>query len=178
MSLVGFAAKNHPQQSRRHGADDATDNRRTPPELYGLLYAEFGFTVDVAASADNAKCATYYTAEDDGSDPSWSWIGERVWCNPPYSNIGAWVEKAWVQSKQGCQLIVMLVPANRTEQAWWQDLVEPFRDQPNGRLTVRFLRGRLRFDRPGWTKPAKGDRPPFGCCLLIWDAAPVERGER
>jgi hypothetical protein len=67
--------------------------------------------------------------------------------------------------------IVMLLPANRVEQGWWQDEVEPYRDKPDSPLRVEFLRGRMRFDRPGWTPGPKGDRPPFGCCLLIWDNA-------
>jgi hypothetical protein len=97
---------------------------------------------------------------------------ERVWCNPPYSDCGAWVRKAWAEWRgtEPPALIVMLLPANRVEQAWWQDHVEPHRDKPGSPLRVEFLRGRMRFDRPGWTKPAKGDRPPFGCCLLIWSA--------
>lgn len=64
--------------------------------------------------------------------------------------------------------IVMLLPANRCEQAWWQDHVEPHLRARRPDFRVEFLRGRMRFDRPGWTKPTKGDRPPFGCCLLIW----------
>lgn len=60
---------------------------------------------------------------------------------------------------------VMLLPANRTEQSWWQDLLEPARLA--GELDVYFLRGRRRFDRPGWTAPAKGDRPPFGLVVVV-----------
>ena len=26
-------------------------------------------------------------------------------------------------------------------------------------------------DRPGWTVPTKGDRPPFGLCLVVWGVA-------
>ncbi|AZS07323.1 methyltransferase [Gordonia phage Dorito] len=37
-------------------------------------------------------------------------------------------------------------------------------------LSIRFLPGRMRFTRPDWTPGPKGDRPPFGCCLLIWSA--------
>ncbi len=64
----------------------------------------------------------------------------------------------------------MLVPANRTEQAWWQDLVEPYRDGRDQRYNfhVEFLRGRLRFIEPGDTEVRPNARPPFGCCLLIW----------
>lgn len=61
----------------------------------------------------------------------------------------------------------MLLPANRTEQGWWQDLVEPQRR--SGLLEVRFLAGRLRFDTPpGTYNDPRGNRPPFGCCLVIW----------
>jgi hypothetical protein len=61
----------------------------------------------------------------------------------------------------------MLVPANRTEQRWWQDLIEPYRDCGQG-LTTRFLAGRLRFLAPGQTHIGADERPPFGCVLLIW----------
>lgn len=63
----------------------------------------------------------------------------------------------------------MIVPANRTEQPWWQRWVEPARDD-RGALRVEFLPGRIRFIRPGAAKAAPNERPPFGCCLLIWGA--------
>lgn len=64
----------------------------------------------------------------------------------------------------------MLLPANRTEQQWWQLLVEPYRDRPGSPLTVRFLPGRMRFLKPGQTAVGPNQRPPFGCVLLVWDA--------
>lgn len=187
MSLAGFSASNHPQQIEKRGAVDEVDDRGTEPAFIASLEARFGkFTLDVAAADHNAKAQNYYTRDDDGLANEWS---GRVWCNPPYSDCGAWVRKAW-QEWDGCpcgkrpctenehlfwprghrpELIVMLLPANRVEQGWWQDHVEPFRDRrDDSPLTVEFLRGRMRFDRPGWTKPTKGDQPPFGCCLLIW----------
>ena len=52
----------------------------------------------------------------------------------------------------------------------WQDDVEPYRDRgPLSSLGVRFLPGRIRFGHPEtWQTPPKGDRPPFGLCLLVW----------
>jgi hypothetical protein len=96
-----------------------------------------------------------------------SWADEFVWCNPPYSNLGDWVSKAWAEwpSSRG---IVMLLPANRVEQKWWQEHVEPRRDRPDSPLKVEFLPGRMRFIRPNAVIGPKGDRPPFGCALLIW----------
>jgi phage N-6-adenine-methyltransferase len=175
MSLAGFKASNHPQQTGKRGADDAVDDRGTDQAFFDSLSERFGgFTLDVAAAPHNTKTPGFYTRENDGLTRKW--FG-AVWCNPPYSDCGAWVRKAWEEwERRGVEalapdLIVMLLPANRVEQGWWQDHVEPFRDRPDSPLRVEFLRGRMRFDRPGWTKPAKGDRPPFGCCLLIWEAS-------
>lgn len=166
MSLVRFSATNHPQQVSSSGASDEIDDRATHPTDFAIFDSELGpFTLDVAAAAHNTKCARYFTIADDGlSQP---WADELVWCNPPYSNIAAWVTKAWAEAPTALG-IVMLLPANRTEQNWWQELVEPFRDTGGG-LNVRFLRGRLRFIKAGKREIGPNERPPFGVCLLIWE---------
>ena len=175
MSLANFKATNHPQQIAKRGASDAVDDRSTDPAFIAKLEERFGkFTLDAAAAEHNAKAPRYLTIEDDGLSHLW-W--GKVWCNPPYSDCGAWVRKAWSEFERvsagagvpmGPSLIAMLLPANRVEQGWWQDHVEPFRDRPDSPLRVEFLRGRMRFSRPDWQPGPKGDRPPFGCALLIW----------
>lgn len=167
MTLVKFPANNHPQQIGRRGARDEIDDRATPPEVFDPLHERFGFTLDVAAAAHNAKCARFFDRELDGLAQSWA--GERVWCNPPYSDIGAWVTKAW-SSWPAAELVVALLPANRTEQRWWQEFVEPHWDRSDSPLRVEFLRGRLRFLLNGATAIKPNERPPFGCCLLVWEA--------
>jgi phage N-6-adenine-methyltransferase len=157
VSLVGFRAKNHPQQAVR----DDVDDRRTPVSLFAERHTLFRFTVDAAANAENALLPRFWSREDDGLVQSWR--GERVWCNPPYSNIRPWVRKA---AEGGAALVDMLLPANRTEQRWWQEYIEPFRE---GRVRTRFLPGRMRFGHPpGHITPPKGDRPPFGVVLVTW----------
>lgn len=165
VSLVGFKGENHPQQVDKRGASDEVDDRGTDPAFYAQVDDRFGFTLDVAASHKNAKCDRYFTRQEDGLAQSWD--GERVWCNPPYSGLGDWLEKAWMEFS-GCPAIVMLLPANRTEQRWWQTFVEPYRDRPGSPLTVEFLPGRMRFIKPGNEHIGPNERPPFGCCLLIW----------
>ena len=162
MSLVSFKAQNHRQQVGRRGALDKVDDRRTPRSLFDPLNEEFKFTLDVAASKDNALTERFYDLETDGLSQPWQ---GRVWCNPPYSDLRPRVEKM-VASE--AQLVVMLLPANRTEQAWWQDIIEPLRRA--GKIETRFQRGRLRFDTPDhdYTKQPKGNRPPFGVVLVIW----------
>jgi len=39
---------------------------------------------------------------------------------------------------------------------------------PGSPLRVEFVRDRLRFLKPGETQVGPNNRPPFGCCLLIW----------
>lgn len=168
MSLVKFHARNHRQQVLLRGADPQVDDRATTPEVFDPLHARFSFTVDVAASEHNAKLPRFFSLDEDGLEQTWE--GERVWCNPPYSNIAPWIEKAWAESDRA-ELIVFLLPANRTEQTWWQDMVEPYRDRSESSLRVEFLRGRLRFIARGKTEVGPNERPPFGCCLLIWGAA-------
>ena len=166
MSLVGFKAKNHQQQVLTRGPRTDIDDRATTLDVFEPLHRRFAFTIDVAAAAHNTKLDRYYTVDDDGLAQDWA--GERVWCNPPYSNIEPWCAKAW---ESRAELVVMLLPANRTEQGWWQRHIEPRRDRPGG-PRVEFLPGRIRFLKPGQERIAANERPPFGCCLVIWDHTP------
>jgi phage N-6-adenine-methyltransferase len=164
--LIGHRSSNHPQQVDRRGPDLDVDDRTTHPSLFDPLHARFGFTVDVAASDRNHRVAPYFTRDTDGLAQSWG--GHTVWCNPPYSNLGPWVAKAWREWFESQPTVVMLLPANRTEQAWWQDLVEPYRDRDDSPLRTEFLRGRQRFIRADRDDVGPNERPPFGCVLLIW----------
>lgn len=162
--LVGFHAKNHPQQTRYAGSNPDVDDRALTVDDFAALNERFRFTVDVAASIENRKCERHWTIKENGLAQSWA--GERVYCNPPYSDIWPWIRKAWIERQ--ADLIVLLLPANRTEQRWWQDGIEPFRDRAGSVLSVEFLPGRLRFLKPGQRAIGPNERPPFGCVLCIW----------
>ena len=112
-----------------------TDLWETPQEFFDELDAEFHFSLDVCAVSDNAKCATYYTPEQDGLSQPWTGV---VWCNPPYGrNIGKWVQKAHEENRRNNNYIVMLLPA-RTDTRWFHDYIL-------GKAEIRFIRGRLKF---------------------------------
>jgi phage N-6-adenine-methyltransferase len=132
--------------------------------VFNSLDARFKFTVDAAASVHNALLPRFWTKFTDGLLQPWE--GERVWCNPPYSNIRPWVEKA---AKREADLAVLLLPANRTEQGWWQDCIE--NDRLNGHCRVEFLRGRMRFIAALDDRIRPNQRPPFGVCLVIYERA-------
>lgn len=76
---------------------------RTPPEFWDVLYAEFHFHIDVAASNNNNMCARWYTAEDDALSDQRSWVavyGYSAYCNPPFRTPGMmpWVVKAYAET--------------------------------------------------------------------------------
>ena len=110
----------------------------TPQALFDLLDAEFGFTLDVCATKNNAKCPRFFTALQNGLEQSWA--NETCWMNPPYGDvIAAWMAKA-AQEAAAATTVVCLVPA-RTDTAWWWDTARYGE--------VRFLRGRLQFGQSG-----------------------------
>lgn len=107
----------------------------TPDDLFAALDREFHFTLDAAASADNAKCAKYYTIEDNALQQDWPGV---VWLNPPYGRgIGDWIAKAVEESRKGAT-VVCLLPA-RTDTKWFHRYVKPNASE------IRFLEGRITF---------------------------------
>ena len=119
-----------------------TDLWSTPQSLFDELDLEFGFTMDVCALPENAKCPQFYSPLDDGLRQPWRGV---CWMNPPYGKtISRWVAKAYEAAK-GDAMVVALLPA-RTDTRWWQDYVTRARE-------VRFLRGRLRFSKSKHAAP-------------------------
>lgn len=112
----------------------ATELWETPQDFFDRMDAEFGFTLDACALPENAKCATYYTPDDDGLTQRWT---GTVWCNPPYGRqIGKWVAKASQSAAEGAT-VVMLLPA-RTDTRWFHRYIY-------GKAEIRFVPGRLKF---------------------------------
>lgn len=123
----------------------------TPQAFFDALNSKYFFETDVYATAGNAKCAHYYTREQDGLAQEWSGV---CWMNPPYGReIGKWVRKAYESSMRGAT-VVCLLPA-RTDTAWWHDFC-----LPHGKIT--YVRGRLRF---GGAK----DSAPFPSAIVVFE---------
>lgn len=66
--------------NRKIYASSESAEWETPQELFDKLDAEYHFDVDVCATQENAKCARYYTREDDGLIQEWH---GTCWMNPP-----------------------------------------------------------------------------------------------
>ena len=77
-----------------------TEEWATPQDFYDRLNGEFHFTLDPCASAENAKCAKFFTKETDGLLEDWG--TETVFMNPPYGKtIGSWMRKAKESARGG-----------------------------------------------------------------------------
>ena len=126
----------------------------TPQGLFEQLNDEFNFTLDPCATPENAKCAKFYTREDDGLSKSWA--GERVFMNCPYGREASnWIAKAYFES-QYAEVIVGLLPA-RTDVKWFHDFILT-------KAEIRFLKGRLKFVGSN----GKASSATFPSIVVIW----------
>lgn len=134
---------------------DIRDWWRTPPEIFAALHREFNFGLDAAASSSNALCSCFFTQEMDALRLDWPPV--TVWCNPPYSDIGPWVEKA-AQCNHAGGTVVMLVPADPSV-GWFKKAWETADE-------MRFISGRLAFLRSDTGERVSGNNK--GSVLIIW----------
>ena len=124
----------------------ATDDWSTPQDFFDAMCLLYDFTLDTCATADNAKCAHYFSKEQDGLTQQWEGV---CWMNPPYGRqIKLWVAKARRSAQQGAT-VVCLLPA-RVDTAWWHDYCE--------KGDYWFVRGRLCFSGK--------DNAPFPCAVV------------
>lgn len=131
----------------------------TPSEFLTAVRSLLGigqFGLDIAASAENAVCESYYDEEMNALAEGNSWLsldGEVgwSWLNPPYADIYPWAKKAYEESQRGAK-IAMLVPLSIAK--WWVDWVD-------GKAAVLMLNGRITF--VGESKPY-----PKDCALILY----------
>lgn len=92
------------------------------------------FALDVCASVKSAKAPKFYTEEMDAFKQDWSadayvaYEKTAAWCNPPYIDgwPGKFLSYARVAAEGYGLTTVFLLPANKTDQPWWHNLVIPF----------------------------------------------------
>jgi site-specific DNA-methyltransferase (adenine-specific) len=130
----------------------------TPQDFYNQLDAEFEFTLDPCASQSSAKCASFYTADDDGLSKDWE--GHTVFMNPPYGRkIGNWIQKAYEEGEKSNTRVVALIPA-RTDTKYWHNYCMKATE-------IRFVKGRLKFGQ-GNTK----NSAPFPSAVVVFSGSP------
>lgn len=143
----------------RHGLD----NWRTPFQLFQTLNVEFEFTVDAAADESNNLCDRFFT---DALNTTWS-QADRIFCNPPYSLLSRFLDKAHEP-----ELSTFLLPV-RTSAKWWLNKVLT---NPNCH-EIRFLYRNVKFIPPANIQQARHlNRAPMPCCVIIYRSS-IRKGE-
>lgn len=131
----------------------------TPQPIFAFMDKIWHFTLDVCALPENAKCAAYYTPEDDGLKQLWEGV---CWMNPPYGrDIEKWMKKAYETAKSNHGTVVALVHA-RTDTKWWHDYAMKA-------TYIIFIKGRLKFGNADASCP-------FPSCFVIFEKGKVDTG--
>jgi phage N-6-adenine-methyltransferase len=125
----------------------------TPQPFFDALDAEFHFTLDVCATPENAKCARYFTRDDDGLAQDW---GQGIcWCNPPYGpTVGRWMQKADESAQQGATVVCLVKVVTTND--WWDPYVKQRDD-----VEKRWQRKRLKFG-------GSPNNAPFDSVVIIF----------
>jgi hypothetical protein len=127
----------------KHYEGARKQDRRTPREFFAKLHAEYRFTLDGAATAKNALLPRFSSRRKHVI-----WGRERVFCNPPWSDIPRFIENAPL-----ADLAVLLVPA-RVNARWFHRALA-LGAKP------RYWQGKLSFGGP-WNSPVD-------CLLLLFE---------
>jgi len=115
----------------------------TPADLYALIDKEFHPTLDVAATCENAKAATYFTTEDNGLLQDWG--TQTCYLFPPETNgkneyvLPDWLRKACETAQNGATVIALV---HAETGARW------FYDYARRAVEIRFLVDPVRLDCP------------------------------
>jgi len=138
--------------SSEHGNvhfSSSNDEWSTPQDIFESLHKTYNFTLDPCSNG-NAKCENHFSIADNGLVRPWA--PHTVFMNPPYSQIGKWMAKAWEESTKGA-VVVSLIPS-RTDTKWWHSYVM--------QGEIQFIRGRLKF---GDAKHGA----PFPSAIVVFD---------
>lgn len=131
----------------------AKEDWETPQDFFDALDREFHFDLDPCADDTNAKCADYYTKEQNGLLKDWG--GRCVFCNPPYgrTSTGEWIKKCYEEAQKPGTVVVALIPA-RTDTKFFHEYIYH-------KAEIRFIKGRLHF---GGSK----DAAPFPSMVVVF----------
>jgi site-specific DNA-methyltransferase (adenine-specific) len=128
-------------------AKSKSDKWMTPPELYNTLHEEFNFNYD--------PCPIVWSPGDvDGLTSEW---GTSTFCNPPYSTVSKWIEKAHTEWTKG-KKVVMLINAITDTIAFHKYIYN--------KAELRFIKGRVKFINPD--TPDKQAPSPKASMLVIF----------
>lgn len=132
---------------------------QTPTYLYQYLNRIYKFDVDLACTTQNCRApkGIYFDQGMDALKEDWRNYGNTGFCNPPYSNIDPWVEKAIELGSWGFNTIMVIPTLNGDK-----------RDEMiinNANVTI--ICGRVGFINPETGKKISGS--PRGTMICDFD---------
>lgn len=154
----------------------------TPQDLFDRLNQKHHFTLDVAASHENAKCEFYCTKDGTffkGIDDPWGrynglempWIDEVCWMNPPYNDLKSWVAKAFFEAKRGAKVVALL--PSRTDTEAFHRYILPFSGINSTKPVYAWAagivdgEGCIRIDKGNPTKANRLANPTYALCVSV-----------
>lgn len=102
------------ERSEIHQECYDTNSRGTPQGIIDCINEHWPIQLDACASAWNAKCENYYSLERGEDSLALRWRA-GTWCNPPYSDIQPWWEKALSEEVEA----LLLLPV-RSDMLWFR----------------------------------------------------------
>jgi len=115
-----------------------------------IIYPE----LDVSASSNNAKFERYYTEQENALIQDWS---VDFFMNCPYSQIGTWLQKAYLEHvKHNVNGLILMYA--KTDTRYWHKYIEE-------KAEVHFIQGRIKFLLDNI--PTKNNSP-FPSCWVIY----------
>jgi site-specific DNA-methyltransferase (adenine-specific) len=133
------------------------DDWGTPPAFFDRLDEEYNFVLDACAAPWNTKLSRHYTLDQNGLSLPWeTW----TWCNPPYSDIYAWYEKAYGEALIGNSSVVLTFARTDTR---------AFHEFALCASKITFIKGRIKFIDPVTQAPKAP--APAPSILVEFDAA-------
>ena len=111
-------------------------NWLTPIPLFLDLKEAFDLEYDPCADDDNPLPILIHTTHEyDGLTKTWDY---NTFINPPYDNIGAWVDKAVVESQANPDCYYVLLLPSRTDREWFRTILDKY-------TILCFVSKRLKF---------------------------------
>lgn len=151
------------------------DCAQTPKWFVQSLESLLGvrFNLDVCANKATAKVDNYFSLDEkghNGLELPWDSIN---WCNPPFSDIAPWLNKARAEAEKG-NFTAVIFPDN-TETGYSREAFE-------GADTIIRMPFRLCFLRPDGTpfldRKGKKQGPQFPCCVAWYTPLGVKAPTR
>lgn len=136
----------------------------------GLPSPDFEFDLDPFAHPEAHWGTEWWTKADNAYT---RWLAERNYVNGPWDECGKVV--SWIREQLPRNFrhtfTAQILPDNRREQEWWQELIEPIRDRRERKgivVTTHSPPRRLEYGFPG--NPNGVNQGQMNVCsvLLIW----------